>query len=351
MKQQSLRKLIFPLINVLLAALAAACAIAFFVSGNTLQSQKAARVWAGGSAVDFVQISCFLPADAALDPGQIDTFQSCLTGRLSELSLEAPEGGRLFCDAWSTSAAATVSDGTEDVRASVTAVGGDFFLFHPLKLISGSYFSDRDLMHDRVILDRELAWRLFGGTDLAGMTVLVNGQPFVVAGVVENDSDRGTKAALSELPGIYLLYDALPGAEEAGITCYEIVVPEPVSGFGMEFVQGNLPVGDGVIVQNTGRYSVPSVFSLIRRFGTGSMQKTAAAYPYWENAARYYQDWCALYLALAVLLLLLPAASLCFCLARALIRGKALLSAKLPILAERGQKRARSRRFPKSRLQ
>lgn len=329
-----MKKRIFPLINILLTAFAGVCIIAFYVSGNTLQSQKAAQAWAGDSTMDFVQISCFLPADAPLDLDKIDTFQKSLATRLSESSLEAPENGSLFCDAWSASAAATVSNGMESYQTFVTAVGGDFFLFHPLKLISGSYLSDRDLMRDRVILDRELAWRLFGGTDLTGMTVLVNGQPFVVAGVVERDSDRGSKAALSEDLGMYLFYDALSGTEEIAITCYEIVMPEPVSDFGMGFVQENLQVGGGVIVQNTGRYSIPSVLSTIRSFGTNSMRHAPIAYPYWENAARYYQDWCALSLVLSILLLLTPAATSCVRTIRTLVRGKALLSEKTPMLWE-----------------
>ena len=327
-----MKKRIFPLINILLTAFAGACIIAFYISGNTQQSQKAAQAWAGDSTMDFVQISCFLPVNAPLDPDKIDTFQKSLAIRLSESSLEAPENGSLFCDAWSAFAAASVSNGTESYQTFVTAVGGDFFLFHPLKLISGSYLSDRDLMRDRVILDRELAWRLFGGTDLAGMTVLVNGQPFVVAGVVARDSGRGSKASFSEDLGMYLFYDALSGMEDVGITCYEIVMPEPVSGFGMEFVQENLQVGDGIIVQNTGRYSISSVLSTIRSFGTNSMRHTAIAYPYWENAARYYQDWCALSLVLSILLLLTPAVTSCVWIIQTLARGKALLSKKIPML-------------------
>ena len=53
------------------------------------------------------------------------------------------------------------------------AVGGQFFEFHPLRLLSGSYIAEGDLSPDRVLLDRELAWELFGGTELTGMSVEV----------------------------------------------------------------------------------------------------------------------------------------------------------------------------------
>ena len=36
--------------------------------------------------------------------------------------------------------------------------------------MSGSYFQEGDLMQDLVLLDEELAWILFGSSDLQGLT-------------------------------------------------------------------------------------------------------------------------------------------------------------------------------------
>ncbi|MGN1004548.1 MAG: ABC transporter permease [Oscillospiraceae bacterium] len=313
--------------------------LAFYRSGNTLQSQKAAQAWAGEHELDFVQISCFLPVDEPLNLDGISAFRGSLDTELARASGEAAEGGSLYCDAWSTPVTVEVSNGRESLETCVTAVGGDFFRFHPLKLLSGSYLSANDLMHDRVLLDRELAWRLFGGTDLTGMTVWISGQPFWVAGVVERDSDRGSRLAFTGETGLYVFHDALPEAEEKGITCYEIVMPEPVMGFAVKFTQEHLSIGDGMIIQNTGRYSIASVLSTLRCFGTSSMQRAAVACPAWENAARYYQDWCALFLFLAAVFGAVPTASLCVYGVRALHRAGKAARGKIPALTEKAAAR------------
>ena len=42
----------------------------------------------------------------------------------------------------------TLSNGKTNLTADAIGIGGDFFLFHPLTLLNGSYFSGNDLMKD-----------------------------------------------------------------------------------------------------------------------------------------------------------------------------------------------------------
>jgi len=92
-------------------------------------------------------------------------------------------------------------------RFSVIAVGGNFFDFHPIRLLSGNYITPDDLMQDRVLLDEETAWLLFGGTELSGMSFKINGVPFVVAGVIQREQDFASEKAYSSGMGIYMSYD------------------------------------------------------------------------------------------------------------------------------------------------
>jgi hypothetical protein len=64
-------------------------------------------------------------------------------------------------------------------------------------------------MDDRVLLDRETAWLLFGGTELSGMSFSINGVPFVVAGVYDHDGDRFTRRAVDE--GVMSIYMSWEG--------------------------------------------------------------------------------------------------------------------------------------------
>ena len=120
-------------------------------------------------------------------------------------------------------------------------------------------------MADRVVLDAQTAFNLFGSSDVAGMEVTINGRTFPIAGVVQSESDFATNAALAagnEASGdtsgsststamIYMSYSALNAMAELPIDCYEIVLPDPVSGFAKKLMTEKFPIGSGAIVQNT----------------------------------------------------------------------------------------------------
>lgn len=335
------------IVNAALLILALVCLTACLSLSGTLESQKAAERWAGESETDFAQLSCFMSGSDSLDLGQIYTFRQALETRLTEEALELPEGGRPYVDAWSAMRALSVSGEHGSASATAIAVGGDFFFFHPLRLLSGSYISEGDYTDDRVVLDRELAWRLYGGDDLAGLTVEIEGVPFVVAGVVDRDGDAANGKAQNVSMALYLSYTAycrLRG-ESAAVSCYEIVMPEPVRGFAGNFVRESFPLGGGELVQNSGRFGVEGSWGVLREFGTRSMRLTDVVYPDWENAARYLGDWCALLLAVAIVLAVCPAVTLCAALGFGLIHGSRYLSKKLPALIRGAVDRARQKRY------
>ena len=335
------------IVNAAALALALVClAVCLSLSGR-LESQKAAARWAGDGAGDYAQLSCFMGGSDSLDLGQIYTFRLALENRMAEEALEFPENARPYADAWSAVRSLNVSGAHGSGRATATAVGGDFFFFHPFRLLSGSYIAEGDYMDDRVVLDRELAWRLYGSDDLAGLTVEVEGVPFVVAGVIDRDRDSASQKAQSASMGLYLSYSAyrrLENADEA-IGCYEIVMPEPVRGFAESFMKEQFPLGGGELVVNSGRFGVGGSWSILRDFGTRSMRLTDVVYPDWENAARYLGDWCALLLGVALALALCPAVTVCAALGLGLIRGCRYLAKKLPALVSEAVDRSRKKRY------
>ena len=183
---------------------------------------------------------------------------------------------------------------------------------------------NEDYMADRVVLDAQTAFNLFGSSDVAGMEVTINGRNFPIAGVVQSESDFATNAALAagnEASGdtsgsststamIYMSYSALNAMAELPIDCYEIVLPDPVSGFAKKLMTEKFPIGGGAIVQNTGRFSVSRLISVMGAFGKRAMTTNGVIYPYWENAARMAESYAALYLLLGTLLAIMPAVCL-----------------------------------------
>lgn len=270
--------------------------------------------WQGESEEPYSQISCFMPSDGKLTVSDIFTFRNDMMKKFEEASIE--NGETKFIDCWSTEGSVKAKGDRKEGSVGVTAVGGSFFAFHPMQLVSGNYIFESDLMKDNVLLDEEAAWMLFGGSNLAGMSVDISGIPFRIAGVVSRDDSRAFRKAYTAGPGIFMSYDAFsdlstgaadaatiePGAEKAavGISCYELCLPNPVKNFALGFVESKFPIGSGEIVENSGRYDIINLLRIAKNPALRVMHG-AATYPSWENAARYVENKSTTLLCLAIL--------------------------------------------------
>jgi hypothetical protein len=291
-----------------LLVLAAACLIARPALAGTQQSQREAERFAGESGQRFMQFTCFFTRDNLKNLEGIYELRQKYLEAFASADLETPEGGSLFNDAWSTTGSLKVYSEHGNATTSVVAVGGNFFDFHPLPLRSGSYLRQEDLNKDRVVLDEILAWMLFGSPDVAGMEVSINERPYVIAGVVVREDDKASQKFAADGPMLYIPFESwLSMHANAGVDCYEVVLAEPVNGFTQTVLEQNFPVGNGVLQQNTERYTLGASVQMMKAFGTRGARESAAILPYWENAARYVEDWCTLLAFLAFLLLIFPA--------------------------------------------
>lgn len=318
---------------ILLLAMAASLVGLRAVTGTLGAAMTGAERFQGGSETRFAQLASFLPVGEGKAETDILQFRQTLDTKLTEQSLEAPENGSLYLDAYSGSASVTVVGDHGSATADAIGVGGDFFFFHPLPLRSGSYISSDDLMDDLVVLDEEMAWRLFGGTDLTGLPLTINGVPFVVAGVVDREDDFASQKAYSGEAGLFLSFSALQRlVEDAGIDCYEIVMPDPISGYAKGILTESFPNAD--VVENSSRYSLGHLWEVLRGFGQRSMRANGVIYPYWENAARLTEDYAVLLLLLSVLLALCPAIFLTVTVIRYIRRGYRFVKATVPVKVE-----------------
>lgn len=262
--------------------------------GRMQDSQTMAERWS--EKKDVAQISCFFSVNAGITEDRIIEFEHSIDSALTDASVvqesENP-GARLWADAYSADGRIMLSSDRSYLEADAIGIGGDFFLFHPLKLLSGSYFSGNDLMQDYCIIDQDAAWQLFGSSNVAGMTVSIGGIPHMVIGVVERPEGRLEKAAGLDGTLVYVSYQTLKELGSCnGINHYEIVMPDPVTSFAENFIREKLGTSEKEteVLENTSRYSFLSRLKLIPAFGTRSMNGRAIIYPYWENIARGYED-------------------------------------------------------------
>jgi len=311
MKDRTLsKKWIFWGVNGILALFAVVCLLMMHHVCTALPTLNAANTWAGESQIPFAQLACYLPSDKPVEEQDVWSFRQTLEKQLTEAAMEAPENGSLYTDAYSGQGTLTVTAERGNAQVKVIGVGGDYFRFHPLQLRSGSYLAETDLMQDRVILDEELAWKLFGGMDLTGLSVTINGADYYVAGVVSREDDRYSSLAYTDGAGMFMSYSALKACNEStAISCYEIAMPNPITAFSRNLVQEHFPLNGGVLVENSSRYSLGNLLDVIGDFGKRSMGLNGIIYPYWENAVRLTEDYAALLLVLTVLFALLPTIS------------------------------------------
>jgi len=344
-RRERLKRRLPRLIGGALALLAGLCFLLVWLWGGKLTAQQEAKRWQGESALSYAQVSCFLPVDEPVTLKELYDFRQLVGTRLHEAAMDIDREETLLLDAWSTSGKLTAATDLGRGEARVTAVGGAFFDFHPILLLNGNYFTQTELNRDLVLLDEELAWLLFGGTQLQGLSLKLNGVPFTVGGVVRREQDVFSLRAYNDGMGLYMSYDAYASlVENAGITCYEYVTAEPVDGFAVNIAREKFPIGRGEIVQNTNRFSPPRLADVLRAFPTRSMQTRGVLYPYWENAARSAEDQCAMTMLLGVLLALYPAAALLTRLIRLLRRGREQLADEtLPALRDHAEEAIRVR--------
>nr|WP_300848699.1 ABC transporter permease [uncultured Acetatifactor sp.] len=278
--------------------------------GRSQLTQTAAQRWSEDGNAS--QVSCFFSVGSGITEDALIEFEHTVDAALTEASVvqesENP-GARLWADAYSADGQVTLSNGKTNLTADAIGIGGDFFLFHPLTLLNGSYFSGNDLMKDYCVIDEDAAWQLFGSNDVAGMTVYIGGVPHIVTGVIRRPSGHFAEAAGLDSTVVYVSYQTLTELGDShGINHYEIVMPNPVTGFAYNYVKEKLGAEEKEVevVENTSRYSLLSRLKLIAEFGTRSMNGKAIIYPYWENIARGYADVLMVLTLFGILFLLYP---------------------------------------------
>lgn len=283
--------------------------------GNSQTSQQMAARWS--EKKDVAQISCFFSANSNITVERIEEFEHSLDNSLKEASITLESqnpGARLWADAYSADGKITLSTDRTTLEADAIGIGGDFFLFHPLELLKGSFFSGNDVNHDYCVIDEDAAWQLFGSNDVAGMTVYIGSEPHIVTGVVRRPAGRLEEAAGLDSTLVYVSYQTLDRlGRNNGLNHYEIVMPNPVSNFAANLVREKMGTEEKEveILENTSRYSLLNRLKVAAAFGTRSMNGKAIIYPYWENIARGYEDimavltvWSLLFFSYPVILIL-----------------------------------------------
>ena len=136
--------------------------------------------------------------------------------------------------------------------------------------------------------------------------------------------------------------------ETASITSYEIVMPNPITGFARNITADIFPLGNGDLVENSSRYSLTHLWEVIGAFGQRSMRTNGVIYPYWENAVRLTEDYAALLLTMAVLLALYPLLTALVLIIKDIRRAYRFAKVKIPEKVDEAVEKRREERLEKA---
>ena len=250
---------------------------------GTQKTQYCAKYWDPDGR--YSMVSVFLPEDSGLKQEKVRQLQYTLDQALIKEAMEAPaDNARLYVAAYSVKSQVSLfSQRAKSQQCTAYGVGGDFFRFHNYELISGSYLMEDSIANDQVVIDEEAAWKIFGAIEVDGMTLTYNGKEYIVQGVVKPQDGYKTKTGGAESGTVFFPLEAI--GQDAD--CYEIIFPNPVSGFALKqvkeaFTSCGYSEDDIRVIDNSERYSFVNSAKRVLKWTDKGM---ALKYPYWENSA------------------------------------------------------------------
>lgn len=259
---------------------------------NVLRDINMAKEWDKDGG--YTQMSVYLPVGAITDTSVYDGTMYQMQNALKNENIEAKNSkSRILVGAYSGYGNITLKTQSAAVSTDVIGVGGDFFYFHPLNMIDGECFDSDYLMQDYVVLDKNTAWKLFGAINVSGMMVEIGGIPFLVAGVYEPTDVPLAKEAGMDGGTVFMFYSAMEQyGSSSGIQWLDFMIPNPVKGYGEKILTENsmADLQKGVVIEESSRFNVLSLYGLLPDYAQRSMSKTGIIYPYWENMARGYEN-------------------------------------------------------------
>lgn len=259
---------------------------------NLLPDINAYKKWDADG--NYTQMAVYLPLGTMQERMQYDGMMYQLQETLKKEGIEPKnKKSRMTVGAFSGYGSVSLQTDIATVNVDAIGFGGDFFYFHPIDMVDGSFLTEDYLMRDYIILDRKTAWKLFNATNVTGMTVMIGDVPFLVAGVYDPTDVILSKEAGLDESMVFMFYESLETyGTVSGIQWLDFLLPNPVKGFGEKILTDNsaVPLEQAVIMENSTRFQTIPLYKLMPDYLERIMSKSGIVYPYWENIARGYEN-------------------------------------------------------------
>ena len=257
---------------------------------NRLTFLDAGKRWsASGERYAVITLYCEKEAGVAAD--QVGQWAYSMDAALLQSSVTPSENGRSWAYCYGTETAVTAVGPKGSASAETLAVGGDFFVFHPLSFPFGSPFLNDNTNPNGVVLDRNLAWKLFGAENVVGMEMTINDVDFTVVGITGPESgNRVYKTTYGDSPRMYMSFAGYEKVMGAGcpVTLFEAALPNAVKSFALGIFNSAVSVSEeaAVVTEATDRFSLTNRFRNMQSLSYSWIRPNTIELPYWENEAR-----------------------------------------------------------------
>ena len=246
----------------------------------------------------YAVVSLYTEEGSALSYDQITQWSFGMDAALLAASVTPAEGARSWTYSAVCESTQTVAGPKGRVTAEVMAVCGDFFTVHPMNFVFGSPFLNDNSNPMGIVLDRYLAWELFGAENIIGMPLEIGGYEFIITGIVEKETDRGMYGyTYGDRPRMYMSYAGYSKISSAGsdITVFEAVLPNAFSSFAKNIFDGVVSYNQETAsaIEVSDRFSLAVRFENMKLLPYSWIRSNRIEYPYWENEARAADFGCA----------------------------------------------------------
>lgn len=255
---------------------------------NSLDYLDAGKRWSRGQE-RYAVVGMYTEAAAGISPDQAMGWVRSVDAGLLEASVTPKEGGRSWAWCCGADAVLPVTGTKGTVNAKTLAVEGDFFTFHQLAFRFGGGFLYDNSNPMGVVLDRDLAWRVYGAENIVGMTVTIMGEEFTVVGITDRESSSAAyKKAYGETPRMYMSLAGYAKIGGGNVSFFEAALPNSVRGFAKNIFSNAVRVNEDVSVtlEVTDRFSLKNRYENMKELAYAWVSVNKIEFPYWENEAR-----------------------------------------------------------------
>lgn len=349
---------------------------------STQYTQTAAERWAGDTGKRYRQVTLFalgqtqpggapplyIDTEKSIDIATLTVIREKLNTIVESSAAEADKKSdkkkdkkdskgkeektnRLWTDAYSSEAKGSIIavigeiESEVPVEASITGVSGNYGLFHPMEILSGSFLSEEVIDSQDIVINEQLAWNLFKSYEVTGLKVIIGSRAYIIAGVVRESASKTDLLAGSDKPRAYIYFEELANLipssgqnselittesaysedgetdpiteDDLAIMCYEAVLPDQISGIAVNDLKGSVAsyndsTKNFLIMSNTGRFGLLKLADDVFPVGQSAAVKSKFVYPTWELSAQIAENLLVFWWTILVgSVLIIPLAAIC----------------------------------------